>query len=688
MAVNRPGKRVNSLINSIAGNAARGNMSRRNGRVTSVGKSTCDVLFDGDTKPTPGVKFTGAAPRVGTRLEVRDLAGRNEAITSASKGGSRSAGLVINNNIIGGGGGSSLSYPLPHASSHAAGGGDPLTPADIGAATPANITTALNTHTSDSDPHSQYLLTSGTRAMVGTLSTQHLLPVSPDTYDIGSSLLMYRKGFVSEMDAFIHALNTVSIHQGYDLVVKDSGVLTFPIAAADTTYDFGKAMTPNDFILFRGLGAVEYMQIGAVVTGTEYNITRNLDGSGANDWPSGAVYAVLGYNGTGRIEFSAATTPRLSIIRQGTSYNAQTEVLRLGDLNGVFGIASELYGLGVGDYAGGNYLEYDPTNGFTMRAGGANVGIDSNGITLLAKSSRYDPNSLKFLSAFTGSNLLDISAKTGGMGASYYGNISAGRAYSTPIVGEAGHGGYMQIGALGSDSSANLTQSYVSMVGGNFISDYPHIELYVYDSGVDSDHSARSSTVTVHSDGLDIQHGLNVGTATGATAGQIKASASITGTDGNFSGGLNVGSATGAGTGDIKTSDDVVVGGNLQLIGQHYIQVPSNHGLNFRTLADEVPVTSFRGATTYGHRVDIYNAGDSVVGVSLKGTASTFTGSVSVGGGFGCNGANPQTAYASGGALAAYGAGANGFDTAAHASALYAMVVAMRAALVANGTMS
>jgi len=57
-------------------------------------------------------------------------------------------------------------------------------------------------------------------------------------------------------------------------------------------------------------------------------------------------------------------------------------------------------------------------------------------------------------------------------------------------------------------------------------------------------------------------------------------------------------------------------------------------------------------------------------------------------GGFGCNAATAQTAYASGGALAAYGAGANGFDSGANASALHAMVVAVRAALVANGIMS
>lgn len=67
----------------------------------------------------------------------------------------------------------------------------------------------------------------------------------------------------------------------------------------------------------------------------------------------------------------------------------------------------------------------------------------------------------------------------------------------------------------------------------------------------------------------------------------------------------------------------------------------------------------------------------------------TYTGkALAVAGAFGANGAAAQAAYASGGALAAYVAGANGLDTGAHMAALYAMVVAMRAALVANGIMS
>jgi hypothetical protein len=60
-------------------------------------------------------------------------------------------------------------------------------------------------------------------------------------------------------------------------------------------------------------------------------------------------------------------------------------------------------------------------------------------------------------------------------------------------------------------------------------------------------------------DSFTVAFGLNVGSATGAATGEIKASASISGTTGTFTGGLNVGSATGAGTGEIATSGNVTI---------------------------------------------------------------------------------------------------------------------------------
>jgi len=67
---------------------------------------------------------------------------------------------------------------------------------------------------------------------------------------------------------------------------------------------------------------------------------------------------------------------------------------------------------------------------------------------------------------------------------------------------------------------------------------------------------------------------------------------------------------------------------------------------------------------------------------------TSLGGTLAVTGGFGCNAAAAQTAYASGGALAAYTTGAFGLDSDANMTALHALVVAMRAALVANGILS
>lgn len=68
----------------------------------------------------------------------------------------------------------------------------------------------------------------------------------------------------------------------------------------------------------------------------------------------------------------------------------------------------------------------------------------------------------------------------------------------------------------------------------------------------------------------------------------------------------------------------------------------------------------------------------------------TQTGAFKVLAGFGCNGANAQTAAASGGAAPTGGTGATAgaYDTAAHRDALITLVNNIRAALVANGIMT
>lgn len=194
----------------------------------------------------------------------------------------------------------------------------------------------------------------------GDISSAHVLPLNPDQYDVGRYDLRFRKLHVSEIAAVVFAENTVFPVGGGFIICKDQGALGAAAASAATTMDFSKAMTPNDFVVLRGLdsaGAVafEVVKVGTLSAGTTYNVSRNQDLSGANNWPEGSVWAAYGTTGNGRIELSAYGTPMIQMItRTGTNYADEVEELRLGDLGGAWGVpAGENYGLAIGRYASG-----------------------------------------------------------------------------------------------------------------------------------------------------------------------------------------------------------------------------------------------------------------------------------------------------------------------------------------------
>lgn len=183
--------------------------------------------------------------------------------------------------------------------------------------------------------------------------TASLIPNVSDAIDLGSSTKLWRKGWLSELDAVLFAQNTVTLLGGWLLISKDEGVLPADVSSVATTINFGKAMTQGDFVLFRANGQVEYVQVGTLVSGTTYNVTRNLDGSGANSWYAGTPFAVLGQSGQGRIELNAYDTPRIQLLKQGATYNATTELIRIGDLNGNWGYSAQKWGVAIGEYASG-----------------------------------------------------------------------------------------------------------------------------------------------------------------------------------------------------------------------------------------------------------------------------------------------------------------------------------------------
>lgn len=221
-----------------------------------------------------------------------------------------------------------------------------------------------------------------------TIDAYDILPAATDSYDLGSSTKLWRKGYLSELETVLFALNTVTISGARQVWGHNAGTLGAALSDSADTADFGQAMTTGDFVEIRGLGAVEYFQVGTQVSGTTYRIgnsgsgARNLDGSGANAWPAGTPYLVLGASGDGRVEVNA-DGPKLQMLAQGATYDASTEYVRLGNMRNAFGVgANDYWGFGVGDYAGGNYLKYDHNGGFSMSAGGGEIVIDDDGLRI------------------------------------------------------------------------------------------------------------------------------------------------------------------------------------------------------------------------------------------------------------------------------------------------------------------
>lgn len=158
-----------------------------------------------------------------------------------------------------------------------------------------------------------------------------------------------------ELKTFLLTSSNQMAVGGNIIVSKDAGKLGADVTAIATTVNFGKAMTVGDWIKIQGpdstgSSALEAMLVGSLVSGTTYNVTRNVDGSGANAWLKDTPFVVIGQNGTSRIELTAGATGSIQLITQGATYGTMTTQVSLSTALG------------------------------TMTAGGGDVTIDNGGI--------------------------------------------------------------------------------------------------------------------------------------------------------------------------------------------------------------------------------------------------------------------------------------------------------------------
>lgn len=214
----------------------------------------------------------------------------------------------------------------------------------------------------------------GSHTFVNTLYTGTILPSLADVYDLGDYTKPWRKIWGSELSAVVFSQYEQVLLGGWLTISKGEGKLVAAIASTDTQIDLGAStFDTNDMLVFRSVSSngtpqMEYMKVGTLVSGTTYNVTRNLDGTGANDWPEGTVFGNWGQTGNGRIELNANDTPRLSVYSHGAAIADFREQIRIGDLNDGWGYSSSIFGGAFGAYESGKAnITIDPINGVRIR---------------------------------------------------------------------------------------------------------------------------------------------------------------------------------------------------------------------------------------------------------------------------------------------------------------------------------
>lgn len=218
-----------------------------------------------------------------------------------------------------------------------------------------------------------------------------LIPAVTDTYTLGDYSHLWQSSWISTMNALTFNEATQTVTGGHFTVAKQTGTLAAAVADSDATIDFGEAMTVGDFVLIRahdtaGVVKAEYIEVGSVVAGTTYNVTRDLAGVHGTDpaWAAGVPWMANG-DGDGRIDMIAADgSPRIVWVEQGATYDAETPFGVAGNLNGYYGYASPIWGAAWGSASAAN-MTMDGTNGFRVRTGTtARISLAANGSGSLA----------------------------------------------------------------------------------------------------------------------------------------------------------------------------------------------------------------------------------------------------------------------------------------------------------------
>ena len=213
-----------------------------------------------------------------------------------------------------------------------------------------------------------------------------ILPDDTHVFNIGSLQRKYLALHAAELWVEQLVAHETRATIGGRILVGPTTILTQPLSAADTTiYVRHNNLNNGDILHMEGGGKLEFMQVtndgspGTPVglllallhTDYAYTVTRDLDGSGANNWDSGEAVFNTRQIGDGFIDLYSVggvlsgTGPTIvGNVRYGNAYQEFREFWAIGNLNSVYGYDTDVYGVGLGEFTANKaHITIDSVNG-------------------------------------------------------------------------------------------------------------------------------------------------------------------------------------------------------------------------------------------------------------------------------------------------------------------------------------
>ena len=227
--------------------------------------------------------------------------------------------------------------------------------------------------------------------------SQSVLPKAKSYTNLGSLAYKFLSLHVAELSVETLVAQNTQATIGGRILVGSTTILLADLSAYASTMDVKYSLGTSGTVVCRleVNGAVEYISVNlatqsTITGGYRYSITKGLNGS-YNAWNAGDAVFSTGTTGTGFIDvysinnMKSATILGPSIvgnIRNSSTYNDWSEAWAIGNLNGLYGYSSDVFGVGLGKFANSSsFITADSTNGIRLRYRDSS-GVISDKITL------------------------------------------------------------------------------------------------------------------------------------------------------------------------------------------------------------------------------------------------------------------------------------------------------------------